>query len=37
MDEAEHCDAVGFIYAGKLVTTGTTSELQASISEKLLS
>jgi ABC-2 type transport system ATP-binding protein len=37
MDEAEHCDAVGFIYAGKLVATGTTSELKASISGKLLS
>lgn len=37
MDEAEHCDAVGFIYAGKLVATGTTGELKSSISGKLLS
>ncbi len=28
MDEAEHCNAIGFIYAGKLIATGSPSELK---------
>jgi len=28
MDEAEHCNTIGFIYAGKLVATGTPTELK---------
>ncbi|MDI6783762.1 MAG: ABC transporter ATP-binding protein, partial [bacterium] len=28
MDEAEHCDRLGFIYGGKLIAEGTPSELK---------
>jgi ABC-2 type transport system ATP-binding protein len=29
MDEAEHCNTIGFIYAGKLVATGSPTELKS--------
>ena len=35
MDEAEHCDAVGFIYRGKLTAAGTPLELKRSIPGQL--
>lgn len=31
MDEAEHCDRVGFIYAGQLIAHGTPLELKQSL------
>lgn len=37
MDEAEHCDAVGFIDAGRLVAAGTPDALKDSIRETLVS
>jgi ABC-2 type transport system ATP-binding protein len=33
MDEAEHCHSIGFIYAGKLVATGTPGELKHLLTE----
>lgn len=36
MDEAEHCDAVGFIYQGNLVAMGSTEELKQNIGGKLI-
>lgn len=35
MDEAEHCDAVGFIYRGQLAAAGTPLELKKSIPGQL--
>ena len=29
MDEAEHCDAIGFMYDGRLIASGTPAELKA--------
>jgi len=29
MDEAEHCDRIGFMYAGRLVASGSPAELKA--------
>lgn len=37
MDEAERCDVVGFIYAGKLVATGSPDALKDGIAETLVS
>lgn len=37
MDEAEHCDAVGFIHCGKLVAMGSPAALKESVAGKLLS
>ncbi len=31
MDEAEHCDQIGFIYDGKMIATGTPAQLKAGI------
>jgi ABC-2 type transport system ATP-binding protein len=31
MDEAEHCNTIGFIYAGKLVALGSPSELKTKL------
>lgn len=36
MDEAEHCNAVGFIYQGNLVAMGSTEELKQKIGGKLI-
>lgn len=36
MDEAEHCDAVGFISDSKLVATGSPTQLKASIQGTLV-
>lgn len=35
MDEAEHCDRVGFIYAGELIAEGTPAELKQSLPGRL--
>lgn len=35
MDEAEHCDRVGFIYAGDLIAEGTPAELKRSLPGRL--
>lgn len=35
MDEAEHCDTIGFIYQGRLIATGTPANLKKSICEQL--
>jgi len=35
MDEAEHCDEIGFIYQGDLIASGTPDELKQSITETL--
>lgn len=37
MDEAEHCDNVGFINRGRLIVCGSPKQLKASIKECLLS
>ena len=37
MDEAEHCDNIGFIYNGKLVAIGNTNELKQNMDGMLLS
>jgi len=37
MDEAEHCDDLGFIYEGKMIATGTPAQLKATIPGKMLS
>ena len=29
MDEAEHCDAIGFMYDGRLIASGTPADLKA--------
>ncbi len=36
MDEAEHCDQLGFIYEGKMIGTGTPASLKRSIPGKML-
>ncbi len=36
MDEAEHCDEIGFIFEGRLIASGTPSILKASIPGILL-
>ena len=36
MDEAEHCDEIGFIFDGKLIASGTPAKLKEMISGKLL-
>ena len=36
MDEAEHCDVVGFISSGRLVATGSPARLKASIQGTLV-
>ena len=36
MDEAEHCDEIGFIFEGKLIATDTPSGLKQSIPGRLL-
>lgn len=36
MDEAEHCDELGFIYEGKLIAAGTPGELKKTIPGKML-
>lgn len=36
MDEAEHCDVVGFINSGRLVATGSPARLKASIQGTLV-
>ncbi len=33
MDEAEHCNTIGFIYAGRLVATGSPAELKGMLRE----
>lgn len=37
MDETEHCDTIGFIYNGRLIASGSTTELKQSIGGTLLS
>jgi len=36
MDEAEHCDDLGFIYEGKMIATGTPAQLKTTIPGKML-
>jgi ABC-2 type transport system ATP-binding protein len=36
MDEAEHCDEIGFIFEGKLIASGTPQELKQSVPGRLL-
>lgn len=36
MDEAEHCDELGFIYEGKMIGTGTPGTLKKTIPGKML-
>ncbi|MBP2650446.1 MAG: ybhF 3 [Firmicutes bacterium] len=36
MDEAEHCDEIGFIYNGKLIATGPPSQLKTALPGTLL-
>lgn len=36
MDEAEHCDRIGFIFSGKLIAEGTPQELKESLPGILL-
>jgi len=36
MDEAEHCDKLGFIYEGKMIATGTPAQLKSTIPGKML-
>lgn len=37
MDEAEHCDEIGFIFEGKLIASATPKSLKESVPGKLLS
>jgi ABC-2 type transport system ATP-binding protein len=36
MDEAEHCDEIGFIYQGSLIASGSPQQLKANIQEILV-
>jgi len=36
MDEAEHCDDLGFIYEGKMIATGTPAQLKSTIPGTML-
>lgn len=36
MDEAEHCDEIGFIFDGKLIASGTPAELKGLVAGRLL-
>lgn len=36
MDEAEHCDNLGFIYEGTMIATGTPAQLKSTIPGKML-
>jgi len=36
MDEAEHCDEIGFIYQGSLIASGSPQQLKANIREILV-
>lgn len=36
MDEAEHCDELGFLYEGKMIAAGTPGELKKNIPGKML-
>lgn len=36
MDEAEHCDEIGFIYQGNLIASGSPHQLKANIQEILV-
>ncbi|MBP2626260.1 MAG: ybhF 3 [Firmicutes bacterium] len=36
MDEAEHCDDLGFIYEGKMIAGGTPAQLKSTIPGKML-
>lgn len=36
MDEAEHCDEIGFIYQGSLIASGSPHQLKANIQEILV-
>lgn len=36
MDEAEHCDQLGFIYEGQMIATGTPAQLKTTIPGKML-
>lgn len=36
MDEAEHCDEIGFIYQGSLIASGSPHQLKANIQEVLV-
>lgn len=36
MDEAEHCDDLGFIYEGKMIATGTPAQLKSTVPGKML-
>lgn len=36
MDEAEHCDEIGFIFDGKLIASGTPEQLKSLVQGKLL-
>lgn len=35
MDEAEHCDEIGFIYEGRLIATGAPDDLKQTVAGKL--
>ena len=37
MDEAEHCDDLGFIYEGTMIATGTPAQLKSTIPGKMIS
>ena len=36
MDEAEHCDTIGFIFEGNLIATGSPGEIKQIIKETLI-
>jgi ABC-2 type transport system ATP-binding protein len=36
MDEAEHCDTIGFIFEGSLIATGSPYEIKQNIKETLI-